>query len=596
MPVSALPRALAILATLCTVAIAAAARAQDADGPAEDAPEVEGASADDASDGEADADEPSADEPSADEPRADEPSADEPSADDAPSADEPSADDAPSAGDEPSASSDQGEGSEREEEEEGGEPPLADGEYRLAARIHGEYRHRFIGMSDIPLPPLPRTSAEETGRYGANAWGEQWLRVGGELRLEPILRLVGELDLLWGVAYGDTAIGQGPAAWTREEYGYPGLRFRQLYLEWLTPIGLLRVGQQAFSWGLGIIANGGDTPPPFGDYRFGDLVRRVLFATKPAGPDSSFTVAIAGDWVAYDLIADFERREDLAFQGLVAGFWEEGDDRVGGYVAYRHQTNRLGDELSIVVADLYANLHFDEPSGGRIRVSAEVAYVRGVTTFTRTVEHPEHEVEQLMAVGQIGRVATDLDVIFEAGYASGDSNADDRFQRRATMDPDHRVGLILFPEVLAAMTARSATLAASPETFGRPARGLELLPTNGGVSGAYYLFPYAMWRPLEWLEGRLGMVIAWASTDLVDPYSQRARSRNQSYLGGDPTRRDLGVEFDGAIRARGPIAEGIELSGGVEGGVLIPGRAFDDESGQPMDVVGLLRLRLGIRY
>ncbi len=451
-------------------------------------------------------------------------------------------------------------------------------------------------MSEIPLDPLPRSDPAETGRYGANYWGEQWLRLRGEVRLEPFLRVFGEADLLWGVAYGDTAIGQGPAAWTREDYGYPGIRLRQLYLEWLTPIGVIRVGQQAFSFGLGIVSNGGDTPPVFGDYRFGDIVRRILFATKPAGADSPFTIAVAADWVAFDVIADYERNRDLAFQGVLGATYEENDNEVGAYVAYRSQTNRLEDSLSVFIADGFARLHFDEPSGGQVLLALEAAYIRGTTTIARSFEIPESEVEQVMAIAQIGRVSTHLDVILEGGYASGDSNAEDAFQRRGTMDPDHRVGLILFPEVLAAMSARAATLASSPETFGRPSRGAEFLSTNGGVSGAYYFFPYVMWRPLDWIEGRFGAVLAWTSTDNVDPYKQRARSTNRNYRGGDPTRRDLGLELDGSILLHGPIAEGIELTGGVEGGVLLPGRAFDDAAGNPMGPVGLLRLRLGIRY
>ena len=74
----------------------------------------------------------------------------------------------------------------------------------------------------------------------------------------------------------------------------------------------------------------------------------------------------------------------------------------------------------------------------------------------------------------------------------------------------------------------------------------------------------------------------------------RADARQYRRLHG--LRRDLGLEVDGSILLHGPIAEGIELSGGVEGGVLVPGRAFDDADGNPMDPVGLLRLRLGIRY
>ncbi len=488
-------------------------------------------------------------------------------------------------------------GGEREEEREaeGEEQPREEG-LTFGARVGGDYRHRFVMMSDLPLEPLPRTDPAETGRLGQNYWGEQWLRLRGELTLRPILRLVGELDLLWGVAYGDLAIGTAPAQWPRDEYGYPGLRLRQLYLEWLTPIGVIRAGQMTFSWGLGMVANSGGDRPVFGDARFGDIVRRLLFATRPAGSDSPFTLAVAGDWVAWDQTADFEARGDLAFQGLLAAYYEANEDRVGAYVAYRHQTNPLDDSLEVFVADLFAQLHFAEPSGGRILTALEIAYIRGTTSYTRTVEFPIQDVEQLMLVARVGRKEEHVDVILEGGYASGDSNPEDGIQRRATMDPDHRVGLLLFPEVLAAQTARSAFLARSPELFGRPARGVELLPTQGGVAGAYYFFPHVIWRPLAWLEVRAAGVLAWASTDVVDPFAQRARSRSANYRGGDPTQRDLGLELDAALLLHGPVAEGVELSGGLEGAVLFPGRAFDDEAGNPMGTLGMLRARLGLTY
>jgi hypothetical protein len=495
---------------------------------------------------------------------------------------------------EPPPTPDEAEGEVDEEDE--GEERAEEAGLAFGAKVGGEYRHRFVMMSDIPLEPLPRTDPAETGELGQNYWGEQWLRLRGELTLRPILRLAGELDLLWGVAYGDLAIGTQPAQWPRDEYGYPGLRLRQLYLEWLTPVGLIRAGQMTFSWGLGMVANSGNERPVFGDARFGDIVRRLVFATRPAGSDSPFTLAVAGDWVAWDQTADFEARGDLAFQGLLAAYYEADDDRVGAYVAYRHQTNPLDDSLEVFVADLFAQLHFAEPSGGRILTALEIAYIRGTTSYARTVEFPVQEVEQLMLVARLGRKEEHVDVILEGGYASGDSNPEDGIQRRATMDPDHRVGLLLFPEVLAAQTARSAFLARSPELFGRPARGAELLPTNGGVSGAYYFFPHVIWRPLAWLEARAAAVLAWASTDVVDPFAQRARSRSANYRGGDPTQRDLGLELDAAVLLHGPVAEGVELSGGLEGAVLFPGRAFDDEAGNPMGTLGMLRARLGLSY
>ena len=491
----------------------------------------------------------------------------------------------------------QAEGPDRPQEEEPAAAPSAQQEgLRFTGRFSGEYQHRFVAMSHLPLMPLPRTGAEQTGRLGQNWWGEQWLRLRAELALQPILRLYAEADLLWGLAYGETTLGVAPAAWARDGYGYPGLRLRQLYLEWMTPIGLIRAGQMGFTWGLGMLANDGNTPPPFGDSRYGDMVRRVLFATRPFGRETPITMAVAGDWVAWDLLADYERREDLAFQGLFTTFWEEGENRFGGFVAYRTQTNKLNDSLDVFIADVFGRFFFDEPSGGRLFVASEIAYVRGTTTMLRTVTYPTQDVEQLMAIVQLGRRDPHLEIVLEGGYASGDSNAEDAIQRRATMDPDHRVGLILFPEVIAWQSARSAYLAESPELFGRPARGTSLLPTNGGVSGAYYFFPYAIWRPFDWIDFRLGAVLGFASSDVVDLYVQRSRSRSVNYRGGDPTRRDLGLELDGAVLLHGPITPGVTLSGGVEGGVLFPGHAFDDDNGVSMDTMGLVRLRLGLAY
>jgi hypothetical protein len=499
--------------------------------------------------------------------------------------------------------------------------PEPDDGLAVRARIGGTYQLRGNAMSDLPLrAPVDGSLPSELGQ---NYWGEQWLRLRAEVSLAerrdaegnpiPLLRLVGETDLLFGVAFGELAVGTRPAAWGRDAFGYPGIRLRHLYLEWISDVGVLRVGQMGFSWGLGIVANDGATPPPFGDARFGDLVRRVLFATRPFGASSPLHLAIAADWVAWDLLADFDRPcaqpglsggtgftgcGDLAFQSVVAAYYEEGENRLGGYVAYRHQDNHVADDLRVFAVDLFGRFVTPEPSGGSFFVAAEGALFLGSTSMTRTVERPRADVQQLLVAAQLGRTGTHFDLTFEGGYASGDSNPEDGVERRATMDPDHRVGLVLFPEVLAMMSARAAFLAEDPTLGGRPPRGSALIPTNGGVSGAFYFFPHLAWRPLEWMEVRLGGVLAFASADVVDPYAQRLESRTVNVRGGDPTQRDLGVEVDAAVRMHGALSAetGVELEGGLEGGVLFPGRAFDDAMGVRMGEVGLVRARVGLRY
>ncbi len=479
-------------------------------------------------------------------------------------------------------------------------------------------------MSDIPLQAAgPRAAGEPAvgPNLGQNWFAEQWLRAGFSMTLAdhrdenhhpvPFLTLFGQMDMLWGVAFGELAHGTIPAAYPRDQYGYPGIRFRQLYLEWRSPIGLFRVGQMTFSWGLGIVANDGQTPQPFGDYRFGSLVRRALFATRPLGESTPFTVALAGDWVAWDLVADAQRPclrptpdpypgasacGDTAFQGVLAAFYGEGDDQVGGYVAYRTQHDYQNAFLDVFALDLFARWHFAEPTGGRFFFAIEAAYFRGATSLTRTATRARTDVEQFLGAIQLGRRHQQIDLVFEGGYASGDSNTEDGAERRGTFNPDHRVGLVLFPEVIAMQTARAAFLAQDPDTFGRAQPGATLIPTNGGVSGAFYLFPYMIWRPIEWLDVRIGGVLAWTAADNVDPYRQRAESRSVNYRGGDPGRHDLGLELDAGLRAHWPLTDWLQLQLGLEGGILFPGRAFDDDRGQTMGDVGMARLRLGLVF
>ena len=463
--------------------------------------------------------------------------------------------------------------------------------------LSGEYQVRGNAMSDIPLAPLT-TDGVTSRSLGQNYWIEQWIRVRAELGIRPYLKLVGQLDLLNGVVAGDLAQGVSAGERPRDDYTAftgSGVRPRWLYLDWTTPIGLVRAGVVGSYWGLGILANDGDHAPIFGDYRYGDLVARVAFATRPLGRTSPFVVALAGDYVLDDITANaFDG--DRAWQAVLAAYYEKDERRLGLYGVYRTQKNELGDYLRVGVVDVNARWDTAEPSGGRVFFALEAAFVFGTTTLTRSIERDVYDVRQLSAVAQLGRHTDRFDVVFEAGYTSGDSNTLDGVQSRATLDPDHRVGLVLFPEVLAAMTARIGTLAASPELVGRPPRGADLLPSNGGVQGAMYLFPHILWRPRKWLEVRLGAVLARATTDVIDAYAQRARSENVSYRGGNPAYRDLGLELDSALLVRGDIATGVSLSGGVEGGILFTGRALDDAAGQPMDDVGLVRLRGGLSW
>jgi hypothetical protein len=184
----------------------------------------------------------------------------------------------------------------------------------------------------------------------------------------------------------------------------------------------------------------------------------------------------------------------------------------------------------------------------------------------------------------------------EAGYASGDADPGDGVNKRFTFDANHRVGLVLFNQVLAWKTARAATIAQDPEIVNRPAPGLGLLPSRGAVFGAQYLNPRAIFRPRRWLDIKTGVLVAQTTADLVDPYHHGALGNAVNYDGGESRRHDLGLELDLGASVRIPVDTTATVQAGVEGGVLFPGHAFDSAAGIGLSNQYLVNLALGLQF
>jgi hypothetical protein len=471
--------------------------------------------------------------------------------------------------------------------------------------LSGEYRFRFHAMTDLALQTQERAGYPD--ELGQNVFGTQWLRLTPRLAGRGV-ELVGQIDLFDGLVFGDRTRGVDTAELPRDEHDAfraGGVDPRWLYVSWRSPVGLVRAGLQPSHWGLGLLANDGDHEVPFGDYRYGNRNIRLLFATRPFGADVPFNVILAGDLVYADPIARL-REDQRAWQAVMAALYGDEDRGVGAYVVYRHQTSdalgggpipaQIEERLKVWIVDFFARWDFAEPSGGKLFAGFEGIYFHGTANLARTTENPNQDVRQGLFAMQVGREGETVDAVLEGGWSSGDANPDDGVQRRASMHPDHRIGLILFPELLAWSSARAANLARSDELVGRPSPGSDLLPTDGGVSGAAYLFNHYTIRPVEWLDVRAGWVWGRATTDVVDPYRARAESRQVGWRGGDRRNRDLGIEVDASVVAHLTLPRELDLELGLEGGVAVPGRAFDDANGGRMNTVGLLRLRAGLAF
>ena len=520
--------------------------------------------------------------------------------------------------------------------------------------VHGEHQIRYQVQRSFTLVPTASQINVRPGlvedSLGQNNFVSHWLRVTPRLQVRDTLELVGQLDLLSGLVLGELAHGTSADQTPRDEYnGFSNIQLRWLYAQYRLPFGVVRIGQQPNHWGMGLLVNDGDHPTLFGDYRYGAISERILFATKPGGPDSDFTVALAGDLVYRDNLARLTRGQQ-AYQGVLAAFYERGYGKLGVFSTLRHQTNAqtsgsdlfpYTDTLDALAVDVHGRIATQVPGQDAfVFAEAEAAYVFGSTNFLRTaeqaldgsktsirsyggaaivgithrsyasgtlkdVEGKEHDDSaKATSLHYLGRPSAkgvpygDLVAQIELGYASGDADPYDGTERRFTFDPNHRVGLLLFDEVMRFQTARSATAAADPllTNATRPTPGIDLLPSNGGVFGAQYVNPTFIYRPRHFFDIKGGMVIAQATTEIVDPYRLSTEGSYVNYRGGDRRKKDLGLELDAGFEGRFPLDYDLKAVVGAQAGLLFPGGALENAAGDRMPPQWIVISRLGLLF
>jgi hypothetical protein len=477
----------------------------------------------------------------------------------------------------------------------------------LWLETHGEAQLRAERWSALPLGP-PASDRTLTS-LGQRSLGTEWIRIGARAGYRDSVALVTQIDLVPRWIVGDLAQGlAADRAWAQDDAVPAIARLRFLYLDVKLGPGMIRVGQVGAHWGMGVLTNDGDHPSLFGDYRLGSLVERLSFSLRPLGERSPFVVAIAADAILQDATSRWTDG-DRAYQGVAQAYWERGETFVGVYGARRGSKVRaFGNDGRLDVWILDATARHAAELGvddAFVYAEGEIASVFGHGDAVRaTAEVMRSDVRSWGAAGRVGvvkrakadgvsfgRIAVEL----EAGFASGDGDPYDGTQRRFGFDPNHLVGLVLFPFVMRAQTARSATNSMDPALGAHPSPGAFLLATHGGVAGAEYVFPTIVVRPASNFDVKFGALVAVASSDFVDPYATTIQGSARNARGGDAHARDLGLELDWGFEWRAPIGEAT-LQLGLQQGVLFPGHAFDDAQGRSMPWQSVTQGRVGLQY
>lgn len=424
-------------------------------------------------------------------------------------------------------------------------------------------------------------------------------------RLFNVWRLHGELDLVhdWvDVGPGRDLLAADDRA--RSDTGLVGQRLSQLYFAASGQHLALQLGLVRSRWGLGLLSNPGESTTihtsesPFGYGLQGDHVVRLGVSAFPLGEGLAappLTASLAFDAVVDDDTARWQDG-DRAYQVIAALRGQTGALQLGLYVAHRFQTHAEGGDTEVTVVDVTGRVQLADEEDLSVFVEGELATIRGRTSLTRSVlSDASFDVAQLGGLLRLAVAPGRFLWVLEVGAASADDNPFDDEQRAFTMDRDHRVGLLLFRELLMTHNAITVANVADEDYRGRPPRGSDRIATGGAVRGAFYVNPRLSLRLSDGLVLYTGFLYAvsdgeyvdafWSGLDGGAPHGPRNAVRSN----------ELGWEWDFGLWWRAYV-EPIQLHLRLEGGWLKPGAAFDDEDGRAARYITGLFMRGGIQW
>ena len=207
-----------------------------------------------------------------------------------------------------------------------------------------------------------------------------------------------------------------------------------------------------------------------------------------------------GDWwadqdddVVQMVVALIYRGEDLKLLG------SSDDLTVGGYMVRRWQKETDSD---VIIGDVYVDAKLKSWrfafEGLHIGGSSSGMALPGAFDPTGELDNPLYKDVAIDSyVARLGYERPNYEVIFEHGFASGDENVADSTFTGRPIHMDHNVGLLLYEEIIARVSA---------EQWGD---GADALWSRGGVYNSRYIFPHARYTPLENIDLIGGFVMAW---------------------------------------------------------------------------------------
>lgn len=477
-------------------------------------------------------------------------------------------------------------------------------------------------------------------------WTDQRLRSDWRLRHEKSVELHVQADLLAGVLFGDTgtygvepSTNSGVSIATKQpntttwEVGLrdggdpldpdsyvPVLRradpvlVNHAYADAFLPVGLLRAGRQPLSYGANLSAHEGTRINRWGVSRFSDSVDRVMFATKldelyltlregaahqmNPSPEEGLFLAVFHDWLnqrSIFSVGDDTRQVGAALQLRRPAIEISGTTIEDLFLSavLIHLTDR-GFGSTVWALPLKA-----EGRVGPLSLSTQLMVIHGrsreISEGFAALSKSDARSQDIRAVG--AQAIADVDVgpatvTLEVDYATGDDDPrpDDPITQ-FSFARDLNVGLLLFEQVLAFESARSAAVGIENLAgLGASSFPLTEVATEGRFTNAIALFPQLALRlvdcPGHLLRSRTGVLFAWPAADgVVDPImtvlaedGDDIRDDAVNFHGGRPGGY-YGTELDQQLEWT--FRDNFVWT--VEAAVLVPGSSLENEHGQAVN-------------
>ena len=504
--------------------------------------------------------------------------------------------------------------------------------------VHGYFRDRVVTNDNLDLHTHNSSIPYPNNRFGVISYNQMRLRLMPNLKLGDNIALHAQFDILDNVLFGtkDTRELRIIAPVVGEQTLPPGagsfymtgpstvgengaINVRRVWGDILTPIGLFRIGRQPSHWGLGIFQNDGNERQ--GD--FGDTADRILYLIQYDIPDAGSIVGGLLWDIAYEAQFDprtqglatappANSRDTQQYAGLV--MFERPEFSVGVFGGIRRRngpdgattmqvTDALGNTVNagidgntfLYFADLYGRYTYEN-----YKFQIEGVYIGGHTTTGLALDAipfsglgagegiielpPKQTTQILMAAFEAeAHYKFGGSWKFQAGYAPGDGSPLSQRITQLGFRPDYQIALMMF----------DMPLGTSPSLYGQRAGGTggtEYLAGGKPITGNYinnalyfsagykHEFDLSASGWADWVKVGAKVTTAWAPkknthVNFSDLIPQPGNWPALTETADSMFKRWYGLEFD--VSGEAMLFE--NLYAALEGGVLIPGRAYNIE-------------------